>query len=418
MKFLVTLGTGNASIEPDPPVESLKQFEYSAQVAEPIGPGGYLVTRELIKGWRRDPNSKLLLPTPLMPWLIDNLRMDGNRVKVRDLRQPPERLVFDEEVLSETRGEERVLAKAIQSHDRAQLEVRSFEDTLNLIALIAQLYPFARILILVPSQTQARDSVWHLRQKHQLRVRLRGTSQWPTAQRLLISTFGPFRFWSQTHPDEKTEKGTDHDWDVVLLPDPLRSLSSVACNAMAKFSCLDCNVYSFIPQRANLSRGDRIVLTAICGRLAYTIPGARVGTQMLWVDVPTGKIVSGTPLEWKRGAYVHNARRNQFVAAVARAFSRGDIGKLKKYGVRVRNDTPDTRGGKTPSVAVLVESTEHGRELQNLLGWPLFSYPGDTTEKQHEQTPGCIVTAIRLPFHGRASPTNLAPSCTGSRLTV
>ena len=398
MEFSVKIGPAYSSIEPPPSVKFAEPLKYVAKDFEVGGPLGYREQAHEYSTWTFDKEDRLLIQTPALQVVTDALLAEGHEVKQKDFRKPSNRLKPDEDVVALTRGEDRTMVRAIEGCYRGQVEVRSFNQTVAALLLIVRLFPKARILILVPTNSMARNLVHHLKPELGGRIRRRRPNEKPAAKGCLVSTFALFRFWSQHYPDEGEP---DRNWDLILLPDPLRSLGKVALAALVRFSFLACRLYSFIQPQAALSQRERVQLTAVSGPLIYRVPKVRVGTQLLWVDVPNCGVVRWTsPLEWKREAYWHNTCRNEFVAAVARAFSRGDVGKLRKLGVRVEGGVPDTRGGKSPVVAVLVESSEHGRELQKLLGWPVFSYPSSTSETQQERTPGVIVTATRAERRG------------------
>lgn len=398
MKYVVRIGPAYSSIEPTPAVKFGEPLEYVAKSFELGGPLGYREQTHEYCTWTFDENDTLLVQTTALPIVTEALLAEGHQVKQKDFRKLNKRLKPDEDVVALTRGEDLTMVRAIEGSYRGQVEVRSFDETMAALLLIIRLFPKARVLILVPTNSMARDLVHHLKPTLGGRIRRRRPNEKPSAKGCLVSTFAVFRHWNQHFPDEGER---DRNWDLILLPDPLRSLGNVALAALVRFSFLACRLYSFIQPQAALSQRERVQLTAVSGPLIYRVPRVRVGTQLLWVDVPICGLVPWTsPIEWKRDAYWHNTCRNEFVAAVARAFSRRDIAKLRKLGVRIEGGVPDTRGGKAPVVAVLVESTEHGRELQKLLGWPLFAYPPSNSETQQERTPGVIVTATRAERRG------------------
>lgn len=77
-------------------------------------------------------------------------------------------------------------------------------------------------------------------------------------------------------------------------------------------------------------------------------------------------------LERKRQAYWHNDPRNDFITQISSAIATGDAEKLWQLGLFLDED--GTKMAHFPAVAVLVESTEHGRELlRRLPGWRLLN---------------------------------------------
>src|SRR4051794_9455200 len=71
-------------------------------------------------------------------------------------------------------------------------------------------------------------------------------------------------------------------------------------------------------------------------------------------------------LEWKRRVLWHNEPRNEALAQAALALQEREVKKLRQLGAHVQGEMlPRGRVGK--KVVVLVESTEHGEALLQLL---------------------------------------------------
>jgi hypothetical protein len=79
-----------------------------------------------------------------------------------------------------------------------------------------------------------------------------------------------------------------------------------------------------------------------------------------------------TVLDRKRCCYWRNGQRNDLIAALANAFRSGDWEQLWQQGLLLEADQ-DAFLGSDRRVAILVESTEHGRELcRRLPDWKLW----------------------------------------------
>lgn len=93
-----------------------------------------------------------------------------------------------------------------------------------------------------------------------------------------------------------------------------------------------------------------------------------------WCVPPEFRSVSGlTELGRKRRYCWHNEQRNDLIAVLANAFWNGDREQLWKHGLLLTKDQDVFLTADTRSVAILVESTEHGRELcRRLPGWKLW----------------------------------------------
>lgn len=407
MKFYVTWGTGFSSIFPPPPSELIQLFNYTIKEFDCSGPLGYH-GHVITYSYATLQDNEVVLPTPLMAQLVELLQTSGSSIEPTDLRHANKRLEVNQDVLDMTRGDDREVARAVAAHPKGQIEVRGFSATVAAIVLITRLFPRARCLILVPNKSLIRNLAYFLQGQladefgSRLKAHLQhGFPPMASANMVLLSTLATYRHWQQSHEDN-VGTNRDHNWDVILVPDPLRSLGSVAVAALSRFSNLDCRVYSFVPRGTKFSPRERVLLTAISGPLVYRVPGTKVGTQTVWLNTPDTKPQpNDLPVEWKRHAYWGNRRRNEYVAAVARAFSTGDIRRLRKHGVPIQNNLPLIRGDGSPRVVVLVECSEHGRAMQELLpGWPLFTRYAQSPETTAAGTLGAIVTATRAERRG------------------
>lgn len=93
--------------------------------------------------------------------------------------------------------------------------------------------------------------------------------------------------------------------------------------------------------------------------------------RVLMIQLPPCPVSARwTALKRKRRLLWHNDRRNAPVAAVAKALRGRDKLALAEFGLQL-DDLPNGRVGK--KIVVLVESTEHGKELLAWLpGWEML----------------------------------------------
>src|SRR5262249_25207173 len=138
----------------------------------------------------------------------------------------------------------------------------------------------------------------------------------------------------------------------------------------AGFEKLRCHrLYGLVPAGLPVGARARLALQATIGPMISKAPdprGPRAAVTVHWCQPPWSPPAGdGTALERKRRAYWHNDKRNDHVAAAARAFGAGDLNQLWERGLLLRDADSiiAVPGGGAPAVAVLVESVEHGREL-------------------------------------------------------
>ena len=158
-------------------------------------------------------------------------------------------------------------------------------------------------------------------------------------------------------------------------------------------------VYGFIEAGVRLGRREQIRLEGICGEVIYRRAPEHARVRVLWLASPKCVRISEdtTALVFKKKAYWHNARRNDFVAGVARAFVRQDHQKLRRYGVRFDGDEPILRHAPHPKLVVLAASTEQARELaKRLPDWEVLTASPNKSENRNAggARPGKIITEM------------------------
>ena len=107
-------------------------------------------------------------------------------------------------------------------------------------------------------------------------------------------------------------------------------------------------------------------------------------TRVLLVQVRRRSVSAHwTGLTRKRRTIWHNDARNETVAAVASAVQRGDPKSLQALGIAdLLRDRAETK------VKILVESTEHGNALlEMLLGWDMLHIVPDDTPVNYDLEP-------------------------------
>ena len=105
----------------------------------------------------------------------------------------------------------------------------------------------------------------------------------------------------------------------------------------------------------------------------------------------TNRQLRGLP--WKRSACWFNKTRNSVVAAVARAALHCDTRVLSKHGVDFISVSDDD--WHESRVAVVVESTEHAKELKKLLiGWRILAAIPGNDDVHWDKGAAAIVTLM------------------------
>lgn len=382
---------GTSLLDPAPGYSILKDVVgYTNKTFELTDKGKIVERLDRVVLHGLDHRDRPAIPTGLVPAVADRLREAGIEAMVNDRREFGPAHEISKKVLTSSKGDDRRLLKALKQHPLGQIEVRSTLDMLNYMHMICQLFPDAHVLIPVAQKKDA-WSLWR-----QLNERVCGfhvqlkTGRWPRKRPRCLVTAYP--------------SCIPNYWDIILLPNPLRASQNRLSHAMGLFRGSPHRCYSFVRPGQRFGRRDRIRLEAMSGRMIYETEPGRLAIEVLWLQPPQSP-PSGCErrsLDWKKAAYWHNVRRNEYIADVARAFAEVNKEELRTYGVRFRADKPLFTNSEAPEVVVLVESIEHGRGLlKHLDGWMLFDRAAGERSNTAEAIPrGKIITAVRAAADG------------------
>lgn len=334
----------------------------------------------------------LVIPSGLVTSVIDRLKALGVDVEVNDHRRFGKRHAARQAVVSQS-SDERHLLEAVQENPLGQIQVNSVNEMLTHIDLICRTFPNARVLIPVAQTAFAWLLHRHITETNPSLNVKRKRIGWPIKrpQRLII-------------PYASLETCVPNEWDIVLLPDAMRAVSNGFAKAMGVFNGVPLRCYSFVFPKRTMSPRDKIRLEAMSGPTIHEIADPKSAVEVLWLRSPTapGHPYELRSLEWKRTTIWHNARRNEQIAAVARAFAESRTKKLREYGVRFQDRQPQFTNAASPAVVILIESEEHGKELlKRLKAWELVSgMTGGPERPASEIMKQKIVTTVRAASQG------------------
>lgn len=324
-------------------------------------------------------------PTGFVPRVVRVLKRHGYHVRIIDHREFGKRFAVDEHILQNGEPESLLFPKIIQKNPLGQIEVAGRKDLIEAMRSVILLYPKARVLIPVGTKKIANEICDKLNAvAMDFSVGLRGR-RWPNPPpRCLICMFSAI--------DAFCTKG----WDIILLPDVEGATSEVGARAMAQFNGRwdqeAHRVYSFFQRGERLDRVDRIRLEAMSGPVICRVSPTDAKVQVLWLPTPRCPAVDwNVPrLTFKRAAYWHNDRRNDYVAAVARAVANRDSSKLHKYGFPFSDGEPILRHPEHPKIVLLVASTEQAREswLAACRNGPCWTLYPTTSKPRTSKSPG------------------------------
>jgi len=382
--FQVDIFNGTSLIDPSPPLEMIKTLvEYESRRSEiPTQAKGKIKTSiESIAMYVEDFNERLGVNNGLVPSIVEKLRATGHKVIINDHRKFGPRFEIAEQILKEAIGPTVELFKAVRAASQGVIEITDFDQMIEFMGDIIKLYSKARILIPVQNSMTAKAVQYWLRKKSGQRATVaRYGVPLPTG-RLVISKF------RRLHASESRE------WDIVLIPNAVGVLGDRPIQMMADFTFDINRIYAFLPEGTRLTAREEIRLKAAVGPpILIQIPKLVDVDLLVLPTPPTKDFVTSSTLDFKMKAYWHHDRRNDFVAAVAKSLAKGDLRKIKKHGIAIRDGIPNIRGGLCPKVAVLVESKRHADEIAKRL--PDWSIASGATQTKTQAATGPVIATV------------------------
>jgi hypothetical protein len=336
------------------------------------GPLGYRRVTGVERFYHLDADGALVVRAGLTAFVARRLRRAGVTVTVNDHRVFDSRAAPDLSALVGRPADDKAFLAAVARNPRGLIEVGRPADVVRGAALIARLFPLARVIARLATREQVR----------------RFRRDWQAALRAPVDTFkhydwpwGAGRLVDTYHPSCYPRSA---DFEVVLFADALRA---AAPGYVKSFEPLACSrVYGFVRRGARMSAPKRVLAQSLFGPLIYRWPdprGVEAAVRVRWCQPPWGRPLGDVPaLERKRRAVWDNDPRNDLIAGVARALKAGDRAALWGYGLFPDGDAAASAGGR--AVTILTESPRHGRELlRRLPGWRLWALappPGPVAE--------------------------------------
>lgn len=269
-------------------------------------------------------------------------------------------------------------------------------QTVEIIADIARTFLTASILILAPRRQDA-WGLWHsLKDQLDEYVGLR-VGKTKRLARVVVGVIPPVKYYDPTGAD------------VIILANAEELTGRNAIDKIVHASWEPTRVYAMVSRPQALAHRRRLVLEGLAGPVIYpeAVGNAKPLTPVYRFVPPPGPVINANnAYERRRDGIWLNDHRNDIVAAVAIAAASGDTATLWESGLLLDQDENVLQGA---SVAVLVENSEHGRQLlQRLPGWVLRTIDMDfvsarTFDEENENSadnPYQIITLRYVAEHG------------------
>lgn len=305
-------------------------------------------------------NNKLILLSGFIPRIARELEQNGFAVGVKDLVKPRSKVQLDEAALDKLTGHEMAFVKSIGKERSGLIHAPRLVDRLNLVTAAAYAFPEAVIVLVAPTRKLARALAQRWQDQTGQPVEVRNSGGCVISDSRLIVA---------------TQSGLDPcRSDLIFFLEATDLLSQCYWPLLKEIKTR--HLYGFSASKHGREELELLYLTGFYGEVVHDADKLRAPstpvsvhlTEMPWLNMP----VNSSGLERKRQAVWNNNRRNEVVAAVAKAVVDDSQDDLIAYGLDLGG-----KGGRSrhrrPRVAILVESPEHGRALQRLLPtWPLL----------------------------------------------
>jgi hypothetical protein len=389
----LTLNRHAVALEPALPlVESL--LSVPSTLFQLGGRLGYRHTRKDVEFFTHDEDGRLIFGPGLAPRLKALLEDCGYKVEVIDLRPPGPKFPINAEALQDVSPAERAVLETVARSPRGQIEVRNWRDAARWCVLITRSFIRARSVVAVPTKTMA-WRMWRELDKHFVGpVGLVTSGVDRVGDRCVVCTIGRL--------------GDAAAWarEILLLPHAEETAGNRACSAI--IGGYFPQVYGFVTPGPGKDIRTVFRLEALVGPLLHRLRRPTASVRVQFARTPSCRLATTqSALERKRACW-HNAVRNQAIVELARALVSRDVQTLSRFGLGGRAILPanDDRARK---LTILVESTEHGRELRaRLPGWRMLdALPKEATEptsKDEAEAPcpgtRVIITTARAAIDG------------------
>jgi len=334
--------------------------------------------------------------------VIDRLRTAGLAPVVKDLRRFDVMPRSPEAFSDKLTAEQSRLLEAVGRSPIGRIAVEGRQGVFNTVLLLHRYLDRGKTLVVVPDKRVAEQWLRRLQKTLDEPVRALTGSNINPDVRLYVAT--PYSFqkdiwladdrWAQCIlVGKETIVGNNalrSPWTLPLS----RKLAIVTCDDVLSAEEVFRAEYVTGPEiyRSSSQRSRMPFMLSLA-----TPPETPMQTRGL------------SACERKRETIWSNDRRNRYVASVAMAAAAANAGKLIELGLPADRSLDLFGGihGKHQHVAILVETEEHARELQQMLpGWYVVSLNGEVSEADHnlslEKTKdvGRIVTMAHADQHG------------------
>jgi len=341
-------------------------LEHTAHRFIPGGPLGVQHKLDVVRHYDVNDDGRLIFSAGLVPRIHQHLEHHGYTVKVDNRTIWGHLHNADHQFLHEpdlTSDDVRLLT-ALAKEPRGQILARRFSDIGRHIALFARLFSDFNLYIVARNKNRVQQLVQGISQHADRPVTRDSRTTWSHNPRMFVGTMQLFHH------------SMSDGFHIVIFTDVESILATRTANLPEVWQ--DGTWYAFLEVGAQLTDYQHFRLEEVCGPVIFapTESNPPVKVNVVFLDInrnePTTAPDKG--LTRKRALFWHSESRNKIITKTAKALARNGISSraLQKAGV---TQTQDSRGQpRQQTVSILVESSEHGKELlKQLPRWELLT---------------------------------------------
>ena len=349
--------TGMAIVQPAcedvlRPILTYQELTFRRKGSDQVSRVGRTVSAYSVK------DDRLLISHGCVPRVKRRLEQCGHHVTIVDHRAPDPH--FDLATASQVVDtEERFpgLAARLRARREGIVEVETGKHQSEMIAAMCLLSPQTKFLIACRTIDASQELAENLRPYLVNEVEAVHGHNWFYSCRVVCCTFGSL------------DRSNPQEWDVLIFADAFDGVQKT--NELARGDYVHRRVYALVAPSQPRSQTDQLLFETLAGEVIYRDPKCRQNArQNLSVAFAThsSPSVSGQPSPLARHMSLRtDEARNRSIAELAMTLSSGEPSSDWNLEWILPGSTGQPTPGSKPGVIILVDSVEHGEQLQRLL---------------------------------------------------
>lgn len=302
-----------------------------------------------------DDEGYLKIPAGLLSRVVGACELQGLTIRVIDRSRWPVLERAAENLAAIVTDENRNLLNAVVDNPRGQV-VANRHDIFERLRQLTGLFRRQRVLIVAINREQRDKLCCQLSASLNRPVSTNRDVQWGKPDRITVVTTDFFSGISVLNVD----------FDLVVFTHPSCVAGDQAYETASRLNHE--LIYCFTPSEFHADTLTQLRLEAVCGAAIHDAAASLPVVQVFMVAAPlipaVGKL---SPLERKRAAIWHNDQRNDVVTNLALAIANQDVETFQPRREFLNEHVDLLNQYPNPGIAILVESIEHARELQQRL---------------------------------------------------